>query len=121
MKTAVVILGHGSRSKDADGAILKVVAAVKETGAFEIVEHAFLQYSPFTPQQTLERCIRQKADRIVIVPFFMQSGAHVSRDIPHLLHQIKEKHPGVDISVTDYVGSHPLMAEIVADFAGKIL
>lgn len=119
MKTAVIILGHGSRNAGADDAIRRVADGVKRSGTYTVVEHAFLQYVPPSPQDALESCIRQKAQSIVIVPFFLQAGAHVTRDIPELIEKTRMRHPGVKISVTDYVGAHPLMVKIVEDLAGK--
>jgi len=115
VKTAVIILGHGSRSGDADRAIRKVVDRLRSTGSQDDVEHAFLQYVPPTLQEALKRCIGKKADRIVIVPFFLQEGAHVTKDIPELVQQARKQYPSITIVVTDYVGAHPLMAKIVED------
>lgn len=119
MKTAVIILGHGSRSSEADRAIRKVADEVRSTGRHAVVEHAFLQYVPPTPGDVLQRCIGQKVDRIVIVPFFLQAGAHVTRDIPELLEEARKQHPAVEIVVTDYVGTHPLMAKVVEELIKK--
>lgn len=118
MKTAIIILGHGSRSAGSDTAVQAVVSAMKK-GGNDIVEHAFLQYVPPTPQDALERCVRQNAGRIVIVPFFLQAGAHVTRDIPELIEKARKRYPGVDITVTGYVGAHQLMAKIVEDLVGN--
>jgi sirohydrochlorin cobaltochelatase len=118
VKTAVIILGHGSRNTGADEAIRKVADRVKQTGLFAVVEHAFLQYVPPTPQVALGRCIAQKVDRIIIVPFFLQAGAHVTRDIPVLVSEVRKAHPDTEVIVTDYVGGHPLMAKIVEELAG---
>ncbi len=119
MKTAVVILGHGSRSGGADQAIKRVAAEIKRAGNFEIVEHAFLQYVRPSPHEALEKCIRQGANKIVIVPFFMQPGAHVTKDIPAFLEKTRKQHPTLDIIMTGFVGDHPLMTDIVLDLAGK--
>lgn len=119
MRTAVIILGHGSRNAGADEAIRKVVDGVRRAGSFAVVEYAFLQYVSPTPLEALERCMVQKAERIVIVPFFLQAGAHVTRDIPELVEKAGKQHPGIEIMVTDYVGAHPLMAKIVGDLSGK--
>jgi len=119
MKTAVIILGHGSRSNEADRAIRKVVEEVEKAGACAHVEHAFLQYIPPTLQDALECCVRQKAERIVVVPFFLQAGAHVTRDIPELIEKARKQHPGTEIIVTEYVGAHPMMAKIVVDLVGR--
>jgi sirohydrochlorin ferrochelatase len=119
MKTAVIILGHGSRSGGADETIRRVAAMVKESCRHEIVEHAFLQYAPPTPRNALESCVRQMAKKIVIVPYFTQPGAHVTRDIPELVDKARKQHPDLDITVTDCVGAHPLMAKIVQDLVEK--
>ena len=119
MRTAVIILGHGSRNAGADEAIRKVVDGVKQTGSFAVVEHAFLQYVPPTPHEVIERCAGQNVDRVVIVPFFLQAGAHVTRDIPELVEKARKQHPKIEIIVTDYVGAHPLMAKVVEELVGK--
>ena len=118
MRTAVIILGHGSRSTGSDTAVQAIVAAMRKSGS-DIVEHAFLQYVPPTPQEALERCAQQNADRIVIVPFFLQAGAHVMRDIPELVEEARKQYPAVEIVVTDYVGAHPLMARVVEEMIKK--
>lgn len=115
MKTAVIILGHGSKSKGADGTVQKIAAEVKNLAGYDIVEHAFLQYIKPTLKDACESCIRKKAGKIIIVPFFMQPGMHVTRNIPELVEKIKKLHPGIDIVVTDYTGAHPLMPKIVED------
>jgi len=119
VKIAVIILGHGSRNKNADETVKRVAAEVKKIGGYKIVEHAFLQYVRPTPHEALEKCVQQQAKKIVIVPFFIQSGAHVSRDIPELAEKARKQYSNIDIVVTDCVGTHPLMAKIVTDLIGK--
>jgi sirohydrochlorin ferrochelatase len=119
MKTAVIILGHGSRGDGNDAAVKGIVAAIRERVSSDIVEYAFLQYAKPTPDEALDSCIRQGAKKIVIIPFFMQSGVHVTKDIPVFLDSARKQHPAVDIRVTDYVGTHPLMEQIVADLINK--
>lgn len=121
VKTAVIILGHGSRSAGADHTVRKIIAEVKKLGGYEIVEPAFLQYIRPTLQDALESCIRQKAEKITIVPFFMQPGAHVTRGIPELAEKARKQHPGIDIVITDFAGSHPLMAQIAVDLVKQNL
>jgi sirohydrochlorin ferrochelatase len=119
VKTAVIILGHGSKKAGAGDALRRILAEVKKQGGYDVIEQAFLQYVKPTLADALEHCVLQKSDSIVIVPFFMQSGAHVTKDIPELVEKAKKRHPGVDITVTDYVGAHPLMAKIVEDLIKK--
>ena len=120
MRTAVIVLGHGSRSADADTAIRTVVEGVMKAGEFAVVEHAFLQYVPPPLKDVLARCVGQNVDRIVIVPFFLQAGAHVTKDIPEIVARARKEHPSVEIIVTGYVGAHPLMTKIVEELVEKI-
>jgi len=120
VRTAVIILGHGSKSDRAGDAVREVAADVKRLGAYWVVEHAFLQHAAPNLHEALENCIAQKAERIVIVPFFMQAGAHVARDIPLLAETAKKQHPEIEIVVTDYAGSHSLMAKIIMDLIGEM-
>jgi sirohydrochlorin ferrochelatase len=119
LRTAVIILGHGSRNMGADEAIRKVVDGVKQTGSFAVVEHAFLQYVQPTAHEVIEHCVSQNVGRVVIVPFFLQAGAHVTRDIPELIEKARKEHPKTEIMVTDYVGTHPLMAKVVEELVKK--
>jgi sirohydrochlorin ferrochelatase len=121
VRTAVIILGHGSRSKNADIAIRAVIDGIKRVGDFAVVDHAFLQYVPPTLQEVIERCVGQNVDRIVIVPFFLQAGAHVIRDIPELIEKARKHHRNIEITVTDYVGAHPLMAKVVEELVKNYL
>lgn len=119
MKTAVIILGHGSRGGGNDATLKRIAEKMRLGGGDEIIEYAFLQYAQPTVDATLESCIKQGANKVVIVPFFMQTGVHVGRDIPGFLEKAKKQHPALEIRVTDYVGAHPLMKQIVADLIKK--
>ncbi len=119
MKTAVIILGHGSRSEGADEAVRRVVAEARKRGSHKIVEYAFLQYVDPAPHEALEECIRQGAGKVVIVPFFLQPGAHVTKDLPNFVEKAKRQHPDIAITVTEFVGNHPLMTDIVIDLVEK--
>jgi sirohydrochlorin ferrochelatase len=119
VKTAIVILGHGSRSEGADGSIRRAAALIRDNGSYEMVEHAFLQHASPSLSLVLEDCIRRQIRKVVIVPFFLQSGAHVSTDIPELVVAMKHRHPHLEFVVTDYVGSHPFMVDIITDLVKK--
>ena len=116
MKTAVIILGHGSRSGGNDATLKRIAEEIRRSsGENEIIDYAFLQYAEPTVDDVLDRCVKQGAKEIVIVPFFMQAGAHVTRDIPEFLEKAKKQHPALDIRVTAHVGGHPLMTKIIVD------
>ena len=119
MKTGIIILFHGSRAEGADDAVRRIIAEVRQRGGYDIVTEAFLQHASPGLSESVQRCVQQQVGKIVIVPFFMQSGAHVTKDIPAIVEEARKRHPAVAFKVTDFVGSHPLITEIVLDLIGK--
>jgi sirohydrochlorin ferrochelatase len=118
MKTAVIILGHGSKRGGNDAALKLLAEELRRSGG-EIIEYAFLQYAQPTADAAVDHCVRQGAKKIVIVPFFLQEGVHVRKDIPAFIEKVKKRHPTLDVRVTDYVGAHPLMAQIIKELVGN--
>jgi sirohydrochlorin ferrochelatase len=119
MKKAVIILGHGSRSGGNDPTLKRIAEELQRSAGETIIEYAFLQYAQPSADVALDRCIKQGAKKIVIIPFFMQAGGHVTRDIPAFLDKARSQHPECDIRSTNYVGVHPLMSRIVMDLLDK--
>lgn len=117
MKTAVIILGHGSRQPGAGDPLRLVVEAVRAKSGYDMVEHAFLRNASPGIEETIDRCAEQGAGSIIIVPFFVQPGSHVVSDIPGLVAAAQQRHPGVRMRAAAHVGSHALMADIVLDLA----
>jgi len=119
VKTGVIILFHGSRVKGSEEAVLRIIGEIRRRGGYSIVEGAYLQYASPSLGESIQTCVQQHAEKIVIVPFFMLSGAHVTKDIPAIVEKAKKQYPDLEIAVTDFVGSHPLMIEIVLDLIGE--
>ncbi len=119
VKTAVILLRHGSREDGQKDPATRLPGEVQKRGIHEIVVPAFLQFGEPDLAGAIEHCVHHHAERVIIVPLFMQQGAHVARDIPDIVEQARRNNPGVAISVTDVVGTHPLIVDIVLDLAAK--
>ncbi len=119
MKTAVIILFHGSRAERAGDVVRRITDEVRRRGKYCAVEEAFLQHAKPGLRDAILRCVERGAGNIVIVPFFLQTGTHVTADIPLLVADAKRRYADLQITTTEAVGSHPLMIDIVIDLAGK--
>ena len=119
MRTAVIILGHGSRRQGAGDPLRRLAAAVRQRGGYALVEHAFIQYASPTFSEAVDRVVAAGAERVVVVPFFIQPGNHVTEDIPRMVREAQGVHPSLSIRVSDHVGAHPLMAQIVEELVGQ--
>lgn len=115
MEKFLIVL-HGSPKKEANtwDNFLNLLAGVfkKPRQDFKL---AFLQFGEPDIKSALKECIHEGAKRIIVHPFFLSSGLHVTKDIPEILEEIKKKHPEVEILYTKPLGMHEKLAEIVKE------
>jgi precorrin-8X/cobalt-precorrin-8 methylmutase len=121
MKTGVVLLGHGSRLAGASQVLHQLSQAVQQRGGWTLVEPAFLQFEHPTLSESIDKLVRNGAERVVVVSFFLWEGNHVHRDIPHKLKNEAQKHKGVQFAYTPALGHHPRMVDIVLDRIREVI
>jgi sirohydrochlorin ferrochelatase len=115
MKTAILLMAHGSRIAEANDAAREVAAMVKEMTGHEIVEVSFREMHEPDIQQGIDTCVAQGATRILLVPYFLFMGAHVQHDLPEEIEEAKKRHPGLEMVMASHLGVHRKLAEIVAE------
>src|SRR5574341_1145892 len=118
MKTAILLMAHGSRIPEANSAVNAIAAMVKEMSGFEIVEVSFRENHSPNIQKGIDACVKQGAGRIMLVPYFLYMGAHVLEDLPKEIEEAQERHPGVEMAMGKPLGAHPKLAEIVTERIG---
>jgi len=115
MKTAVLLMGHGSRVAEANDALHAIAALVRESSGFEIVEVSFREMHAPNIQAGIDRCVAQGAGRILLYPYFLFAGAHVLEDLPAEMAAAKARYPGLEMTLGKPLGVHPKLAEIVCE------
>jgi sirohydrochlorin ferrochelatase len=114
LKTEVILLGHGSQAQAGNEALVDVARLVHELGGVKAIP-AYLQFCAPSLPDAFEQAVADGADRIVVVPYFLYTGNHVTRDIPEELDRLKAAHPGVEVELTSHLGVHEKLAEIVIE------
>jgi sirohydrochlorin ferrochelatase len=115
MKTAVLLMAHGSRIPEANDAVREIAAMVKEMTRFDIVEVSFREQHLPNIQQGIDTCVDQGAERIILMPYFLYMGAHVREDLPKEMAEAKQRYPRVGFVMGGHLGAHRKLAEIVAE------
>lgn len=111
----VIILGHGSRLKMANDSLRALAREIRMGKEFDMVEPAFLQLSQPDLQRIIKKAVQNGCKKIVIVPFFLFMGNHVTRDIPKIIAREAKKYKGVRLVCAKNMGQDPRMAMIVVD------
>jgi sirohydrochlorin ferrochelatase len=119
MKTAILLMAHGSRISAANDAAREVAAMVREMTGHDIVEVSFREMHEPNIQEGIDACVAQGAGRILLIPYFLFMGAHVQHDLPEEIETAKQRHPGLEMVMGGHLGAHRKLAEIVAERIGE--
>ncbi len=119
MKTAILLMAHGSRIPEANNAVREIAAMVKEMSGFDIVEISFRENHSPNIQKGIDACVKQGAERIMLVPYFLYMGAHVLEDLPKEIEEAQVRYPNVEMAMGAPLGAHRKLAEIVVERIGE--
>ena len=104
---ALLIVAHGSRRKESNEEVRRLAARVKENAgpAFDIVESAFLEISSPQIDSAVADLIDDGATTIKVFPYFLSAGTHVVNDIPRIIKEEEEAHPGIHFEILPHMGA----------------
>jgi len=114
----IIIAGHGSPRKEANN--IEQVAGllhgkIHPGCSAHCVRVAYLQFAEPDIMQAITDCVKDGAKKIIIHPYFLGSGMHVTTDIPGIIEEARGKYDGVEFVYTEPLGIHNKMAEIVLE------
>ncbi len=112
---AVLILGHGSMREEANRTLFSIAGLLKNRLPGKIIQPAFMQFGKPDFFDGANTCIDAGADRIIVHPYFLASGDHVTKDIPDMIENISKKHPTVQFIFTKPLGIHNALTSVVAE------
>jgi sirohydrochlorin ferrochelatase len=115
MKTAILMMAHGSRIAEANDAAYQVALMVQEQTGFEIVEVSFRELHEPNIQSGIDACVAKGAGRILLMPYFLFMGAHVQHDLPEEIAEAQKRHPELIMEMGGHLGAHRKLAEIEAE------
>ena len=115
-RRAVLLVDHGSRRAQANALLDEVVALVKQRlGPGSIVEPAHMEMADPTVAQAFARCVDQGATMVVVHPFMLAPGRHVTEDLPHSIDEAAKAHSGVVSVMAAPLGSHAGIIDAVIE------
>ncbi len=103
----VILVGHGSPKKDANrmelaGKLLE--NALYGEGEEGMVKAAYLQFETPGLEETIEKAALAEPARIIVHPFFISPGVHVTKDIPEIIARARARYPQIEFLYTEPLG-----------------
>jgi sirohydrochlorin ferrochelatase len=115
--TALLLIAHGSREENANADLYYLVEELRKLTAYAIVEAAFLELVQPDIDQGAEQCVARGAERVVLIPYFLSAGIHVTRDLTQACRRLSAQYPQVAFRLAEPLGRHPLLLQVVLERA----
>ena len=111
--TAVLLIAHGSRRQSANEDLARLKRSIAERSAYCVVEIAYLEIAEPTIPEGAARCVERGAKRVLMLPYFLSAGAHVTDDLEAHRRRLSQEHPETEFVLCPPLGLHPLLIEVV--------
>jgi sirohydrochlorin ferrochelatase len=117
-KTALLLVDHGSRFQAANDMLADVAAMVRELTGLEKVYICHMELAEPTIAEGFAACVKDGATSVVVHPYFLGPGRHSTTDIPRMVAEAAQAFPGVEYCVTEPLGVHPKIGEVILERTG---
>jgi len=115
MKRAILLVDHGSRRAEANALLEDIADQIRKRATETIVEVAHLEIADPDIGEGIEACVKRGAARIIVHPFFLGPGRHTTEDIPAEVERARQRHPNVQIGISEPLGSHAGLIDVILD------
>ena len=116
---AILLVDHGSRKTEANDMLISMADLVQSmVGTDIIVRPAHMELAEPSIAAGFENCVEAGATEVIVFPYMLSPGKHSTSDIPRMVAEVADAHPGVAYSVTEAFGIHEKLGEIILMRAG---
>ncbi len=115
----LLIVAHGSRREESNDEVRALARRIDalDNGVFDSTRAAFLELAEPSIPEGIQACIDAGAREILVLPYFLSAGRHVSQDIPAAVAVKQRQHPDIPIRLTPWLGSAAGIAGLVLETA----
>ena len=116
-KRGVILFAHGSRDPLWRLPMEAVAAQVAATDPGVVVACAYLELTEPDLPSAARQLVARGVQQLTVVPLFLGVGKHVREDLPLLMSNLRQQHPGVEIVLQPSVGENPELIALLARIA----
>jgi sirohydrochlorin ferrochelatase len=113
--TAVLLIAHGSRQAAANDDLHQLADRLAGEGPYPIVVASFLELAEPGIAAGGDRCVERGARLVLMVPYFLSAGVHLTRDLTAARDDLAARHPGVEFCLGAALGPDPLLDRLVRE------
>ena len=114
---AVIVFAHGSRDPLWRTPVEAVAATVRERDPQALSCCAYLELCEPSLPLAAQHMLDAGASDIRVLPLFFGMGKHAREDLPVLMSELRDQHPGVRFTLLPTAGENPRLTQLLADMA----
>jgi precorrin-8X/cobalt-precorrin-8 methylmutase len=118
LKERILLLGHGSPLKEAnklEDIAAKLHEMIHPDCDEDCVKVAYMEFGVPNIEEAIEASIKSGAKKLILHPYFINSGVHVTKDIPEMIRAAQDKHPDVEFIYTEPLGNHDKLVQVAME------
>jgi len=107
MQKSLLLIAHGSRREASNEEVrtLSERLRVAADANFHEIGCAFLELAEPSIPDGIEALIGNGAEQVIVLPYFLAAGRHITEDIPAEVAIKQRQHPQISITIAPYLGT----------------
>lgn len=102
MNKTLLLVAHGSRSDISNQAVIDLAERLNQKlDNYQSVKACFIELTTPKLDATIEQLADDGITHIDVFSYFLAPGVHLTKDIPNILEQCRQKHPDLFINAID--------------------
>lgn len=115
MRSAILLIAHGSRRAEANADLVEIARLVAGRRPDAIVELAYLELAQPDIPEGARRCVERGAEEVRLLPYFLSAGAHVQEDLRAFRDRFTGEYPGVRFVCCPPLGLDPRLIDVLLE------
>ena len=114
----IILVGHGSPKKDANtmDVVSRMLHEKMHPGCSNgCVLSAYLQFQSPTLEDALRAAVKNGTKKVIIHPYFLSAGMHVTKDIPEVIEGFRKSSPDIEFVCTEPLGVSSKLVDLVME------
>lgn len=117
---ALLLIAHGSRRAEANADLEFVAADMRRRERFDFVQCSYLELAEPDIHAGGVKCVEAGATRVVMLPYFLSPGRHVTEDLTEARDRLAAEFPQVQFQLAAPLAGHPKLLDAIADRAAEV-
>lgn len=114
---ALLIIAHGSRLQASNDEVITLKDSLGDVleMKFSVLKVAFLELCEPSISAAISDLVSAGVNEIVVMPYFLNQGRHVTEDVPNELQEMQNLYPDLVITSMPYFGRSELIPQMLKE------